>query len=470
MGWLVVPRVTQLHAFHWRQPGLDMGVLENTRRVGVVVVDDGGDAAVVCGHGAQVGRGQPAVGGAREPASLFQYGVEDLVVGRLCVFGPGHGLSPRREHGARALRLVEEDHAAARGGRARVLPVALIRPVVEDGHVAPAIGPAARHEEMREGLELEVRVEEDDGQLRRVELVADEARLERDRLVTEVLAALGRAGPEGVARQQRRLAADADARARAEQALRLVLVHRRVERDADEVVVLRLADAAHHHVRLARLDASHPQREAGRRVLVARLLLGRLELLGERPWVPECVVGRRLEQRGVHARSRAFRRFVEPVEVRAPALQDALGALILTLVGAAGDEGAEGASRAPRAIGQPARLLDPCLDDRCDELLRNVWQLPRPDVGDMRLDRRGDVKRLLCLEGLHVLEPRAVVRAGAVHWIASDAAGVARLQAPRVRRRMRDRVAHAATDAHANIRQICEAVVRLVEPVRVDVV
>ena len=57
--------------------------------------------------------------------------------------------------------------------------------------------------------------------LRRLELLEDEGGLRGDRLEAELLRALGRARAEGVARQQRRLAADADARARAEQPLGL---------------------------------------------------------------------------------------------------------------------------------------------------------------------------------------------------------------------------------------------------------
>ena len=98
----------------------------------------------------------------------------NLVIGRASVALIGHGLGPRRQHGPGALGLVEEDDAAARGGRARVLEVGLVAPVVEDGHVAWAVGPAARHEEVRELVELEVDVEEDHGQKGRVELVEDE--------------------------------------------------------------------------------------------------------------------------------------------------------------------------------------------------------------------------------------------------------------------------------------------------------
>ena len=52
-----------------------------------------------------------------------------------------------------------------------MLQVGLVAPVVEDGHVARAVGPAARDEERREAVELEVRVEEDDGQIRALHLV-----------------------------------------------------------------------------------------------------------------------------------------------------------------------------------------------------------------------------------------------------------------------------------------------------------
>ena len=73
------------------------------------MVDDGADAAVVRGHRAQVGAGQPAERSAPEPATLLEDGVEDLVVGRLGVLRPRHRLGPRGEHSARSLRLVEED-------------------------------------------------------------------------------------------------------------------------------------------------------------------------------------------------------------------------------------------------------------------------------------------------------------------------------------------------------------------------
>ena len=117
--------------------------------------------------------------------------------------------------------LVEEDDAAARGGRARGLPVALVAPVVEDGHVARPAGPAALHEELREAVELEVDVEPDDGQQGGVELVEDEGGLGRDGLEAEALGALGRLGPEGGGGQLGGLAADAHTRARAEEALGL---------------------------------------------------------------------------------------------------------------------------------------------------------------------------------------------------------------------------------------------------------
>ena len=69
-------------------------------------------------------------------------------------------------------------------GRSRGrIRVGLAAPVVEDGHVAPAVGPAALDEEVREAVELEVRVEEDHGQLGRLELVQDERRLGGDHLV-----------------------------------------------------------------------------------------------------------------------------------------------------------------------------------------------------------------------------------------------------------------------------------------------
>ena len=140
------------------------------------------------------------------------------------------------------LHLVDEDDAAARGGRARVRIVGLVAPVVKDGHVAPAVGPAAAHEEVREAVELEVGVEEDHGVLRRLELLENEGGLRGDGLEAELLVrvrvrirvrvevrirvrirvrvevrirvrirvrgylrALGRARAEGVARQQRRL-------------------------------------------------------------------------------------------------------------------------------------------------------------------------------------------------------------------------------------------------------------------------
>ena len=60
-------------------------------------------------------------------------------------------------------------------GRGRIR-VGLVAPVVEDGHVAPAVGPAAAHEEVREAVELEVRVEEDHGVLRRLVRVRARAR------------------------------------------------------------------------------------------------------------------------------------------------------------------------------------------------------------------------------------------------------------------------------------------------------
>ena len=53
----------------------------------MVVLDHGGDAVVVGGHGAHVRGGQPAEGGAREPAVLAQQLVEHL--------GRGQGVGVR---------------------------------------------------------------------------------------------------------------------------------------------------------------------------------------------------------------------------------------------------------------------------------------------------------------------------------------------------------------------------------------
>eukprot|EP00964_Phaeocystis_antarctica_P017877 scaffold9928_cov63-Phaeocystis_antarctica.AAC.4 len=252
----VVVGVARIEAHHRREARLPRRVLEQTGHVAVVVVDDGHDAAVVRGHGAQVGRRQPAVGSALDPLALLEDLVEHLVVGRARVALPRHGLGPRGEHPGGTDGLVEVDHAAARGGGAGVGVVGLIAPEVEDGHVAAAIGPAARDEEVGEAVELEVGVEEDHGQSVGLQLVQDERRLGGDHLEAELLSALHGAGAEGVGRQQPGLAADADARARAEQALGFVLVVRRVEGDTDELVVGGLADGAHHHVGGGEVDAA----------------------------------------------------------------------------------------------------------------------------------------------------------------------------------------------------------------------
>ena len=79
--------------------------------------------------------------------------------------------------------------------------------------ISGAVGPAAGHEELWELVQLEVRVEEDHRVVGRLDLVEDERGLGGDHLEAELLGALGHVRAEGVARQQRRLAADADARA-----------------------------------------------------------------------------------------------------------------------------------------------------------------------------------------------------------------------------------------------------------------
>ena len=69
-------------------------------------------------------------------------------------------------------------------------PVRLVAPVVEGGDVPAASGPAARHEELGELVELEVGVQVGHGETRRVQLVTDEGRLGRDGLEAEGLRAL----------------------------------------------------------------------------------------------------------------------------------------------------------------------------------------------------------------------------------------------------------------------------------------
>merc|ERR1719174_2465167 len=105
--------------------------------------------------------------------------------------------------------------------------------------------PAAWHKQVREAVELQVSVEEDHGQLGRLQLAENERRLHGDGVEAEILAALRTSRPKRVGWQKCGLAADTHALARANQSARLALVVRGVDRDADEVVVHGVAKAAH---------------------------------------------------------------------------------------------------------------------------------------------------------------------------------------------------------------------------------
>eukprot|EP00964_Phaeocystis_antarctica_P144616 scaffold110467_cov63-Phaeocystis_antarctica.AAC.2 len=343
-GLARLPRVLALGVLHAPLPRHHGAALDGPAdgwhhglgRVAVVVVDDRVDAAVEHGHHAQVGRGQPAEARAPHPAAWPQQLVEDLVIRGLGVGAIGHRFGPRAHQRPRALRVVEVDDTAACARR--VLPVALVAPVVEDGHVARPVRPAARREELGVPVELEVAVQPHHGLARRLHLTEDEARLDRDELEAEGLGALGRVGPEGVGRLSG-LAADVVPAAALEQAFGLEL--------------------------LARVDAALLERQLARVVLVVRegflLALGRrreLRALGPALARRRDLAGRRVEEElGVDARARALAALVhrevraaKPVLVRALARFLAVHALVRHVLSAA-------LGRNPGAVRQPRRLL-----------------------------------------------------------------------------------------------------------------
>eukprot|EP00964_Phaeocystis_antarctica_P144783 scaffold110675_cov63-Phaeocystis_antarctica.AAC.3 len=172
---------------------------------------------------------------------------------------------------------------------------------------------------------------------------------------------------------------------------------------------------------LLSVDAAGAQRETVELVLVARLLLVRLELLGQRARVPHGVVRRGREQRDVHARELALAaRAVEPVLLRARALVGAHDALVLRGIAAA-------LRRAPRAVGQAAEL--PHLGDlhhRHVELLGHLWELVGVDLRHVLLNGGCHVEDLLRGPGLSVALAGLRVAVGALtvaHLLAPIIAG-----------------------------------------------
>ena len=103
-----VVRIARIHVANGGQHGLRFRVPSQAGHVTVVVVDHRVDTAVVCGHGAEVRRRQPAEGSPREPAARLEQRVEHLVVRGPSVALPCHGLGPRGQHGPGAVRLVEK--------------------------------------------------------------------------------------------------------------------------------------------------------------------------------------------------------------------------------------------------------------------------------------------------------------------------------------------------------------------------
>eukprot|EP00964_Phaeocystis_antarctica_P101107 scaffold66611_cov65-Phaeocystis_antarctica.AAC.10 len=325
-------RVHQLHLFNRGQLRLRRGVLFQPRSRAVVVIDDGHDASVVGGHHAHVRGREPAEGGACQPLSLLEQEVEHLVVRRTVIVGPSHRLRPDGQDPLRFDRLVEEGHAAA---DVRLVPCRLVRlvaPEVEQRDVDRLrVGPALVHEEVGEAVELQVGVEEDDGQVGRLELAQDECGLHGDDLEAEVLGALGRSPPKRVGRQQQRLAADADTLARSHQPAGLTLIRGRVPRDAHKVVRRRAAAAAHEHVTLVQLDAACLDGDLVLVVLVPRLPRARWHRHGDRAGAPQRVVRHRPQEAHVHARDRTLGCLAcSPVHRRALACTCPLHALILS--------------------------------------------------------------------------------------------------------------------------------------------
>eukprot|EP00964_Phaeocystis_antarctica_P085775 scaffold54241_cov63-Phaeocystis_antarctica.AAC.5 len=362
------------------------------RRVSVIVVDDGVHALVIRRDGAQVGRRQPAEGGALEPAALDEQLVEHLVVGRLLVGLVCHRLGPRDEQLLGLEGLVEEGNPAARVGRVPVGDVGLVAPVVEEGDVAVAVGPAARHEELRELVQLEVNVHEDHGQLSGLELGEDEGGLQGDGPEAEGLRSLRRVRSEGVGRERRRLAAHAHALARVDQAARLGFVLGRVHRDADKLVELALAEGAHQHG-AARSLAREGQ--LARHVLV--LVVGDAVSVGEgrreRPRAPERVVGRVLQEHRVDARVRA-RVVLEKVEGRA---LGRVHALVRLLRGAV--QVALAPAGPPKAVGQ-AHSGRRIQLDTVDQVVRLLRHLAGQDEEGLVLDGGGRVVLRLVADAL----------------------------------------------------------------------
>eukprot|EP00964_Phaeocystis_antarctica_P085279 scaffold53844_cov66-Phaeocystis_antarctica.AAC.2 len=279
--------------------------------------------------------------------------------------------------------MVEEGHGAANVGRVPVGDVCLIGPEVEERHVARALWPAVRQEELGELVELEVDVEEDHRLLGLLQLVEQESRLERNRLVTKHLGALGRVGPEVIGADLRRLAADAQLR------------------DTYECNLGGLAPHAHQD--LLRVVEGH--RGAVVPDLALLGVVGHRRVLRKgkraRPLSPHGIVGRGLEQCRVHARAGAGVGLVVPVVGGAGAGLGAINALVLRDVGAA-------RPGLPRAL------------DHLHELRAPRRQRGRVDHGLVRLDGRvGAHHRLLAdavlVKALRVGRPEAIERLRRIH-------------------------------------------------------
>ena len=310
----------RLHPYDLWHQGLRARVPRHAGLGAAVVVDDGVHGAVVGRHRAQVGDGQPPERDVPQPAALDEQRVEHLVVGRALVGFVLHGLGPRGEQLLGAVGPVEEADGAADVGRAAQGDVGLVGPKVEERDVARPLRPRARQEELRELVELEVDVEVDDGLRRLLDLGQQEDGLDRNRLVSEGLRALGRGGAEDVGSHLGGLAADAQLVARLEQALRLDLVLRREEGDAHEGDLGRPAVGAHEHARRV-LEWSRVRLGGGRLLAhVVRQLIPLVKRQRARARSPDGVIGRGVQQRRVHARGRALRLPVVPVGARALAL------------------------------------------------------------------------------------------------------------------------------------------------------
>ena len=158
-----------------------------------------------------------------------------LVVGHLSVTRPRVRLGPRANQLLAALRVVDKHHAATGGHR---VAVGLVTPEVEDRHIARSVGPAEGREERGEGVELEVDIEPHNGLVQHSQLLHHKDRLHRDKVKSESIRALHGGRTEGIGGKELSTAARVDVVTGGHKALGLGLEHRRVQGDADKVVVL----------------------------------------------------------------------------------------------------------------------------------------------------------------------------------------------------------------------------------------